>query len=110
MPSLSCGMHAGLIKAIYNDVNLPGHRSFFFYNTALNMKNEKYFSSAAVSKAGDNSNILLPPRLLINTLILVNFKVFLVNFRVLINNLTTFINSRTNVAISSQYTLNKTQF
>ena len=32
-----------LIKAIYNDVNLPGHRSFFFYNTALNMKNEKYF-------------------------------------------------------------------
>ncbi len=42
-----------LIKAIYNDINLPGHRSFFFYNTALNMKNEKYFCFSFVRNPFD---------------------------------------------------------
>lgn len=42
-----------LIKAIYDDVNLEGHRSFFFYNIALNMKSEKYFCFSFVRNPFD---------------------------------------------------------
>ena len=42
-----------LVKAIYGDVTLEGHRSFYFNSIALNIKNEKYFSFTFVRNPFD---------------------------------------------------------
>ncbi|MFT4645417.1 MAG: hypothetical protein ACI8ZX_001833 [Planctomycetota bacterium] len=42
-----------LVKAIYGNVTLEGHRSFYFNSIALNIKNEKYFSFAFVRNPFD---------------------------------------------------------
>jgi len=42
-----------LLKAIYGDVTLSGHRNFYFNRIALNIKNEKYFSFAFVRNPWD---------------------------------------------------------
>ena len=42
-----------LAKAIYGDVTLEGHRSFYFNSIALNIKNEVYFSFAFVRNPFD---------------------------------------------------------
>ena len=42
-----------LLKAIYGDVTLSGHRNFHFNRIALNIKNEKYFSFAFVRNPWD---------------------------------------------------------
>ena len=42
-----------LLKAIYGDVPLTAHRSFYFNRIALNIKNEEYFSFAFVRNPFD---------------------------------------------------------
>ena len=42
-----------LAKAIYGDVTFEGHRSFYFNNIALNIKNEVYFSFSFVRNPFD---------------------------------------------------------
>ena len=42
-----------LAKAIYGDVSLEGHRSFYFNSIALNTKSEKYFSFTFVRNPFD---------------------------------------------------------
>jgi chondroitin 4-sulfotransferase 11 len=42
-----------LAKAIYGDVTLEGHRSFYFNSIALNIKNEVYFSFSFVRNPFD---------------------------------------------------------
>jgi len=42
-----------LLKAIYGNVTLSGHRSFYFNSIALDIKNEKYFSFAFVRNPFD---------------------------------------------------------
>ena len=42
-----------LAKAIYGDITLEGHRSFYFNSIALNVKNEKYFSFTFVRNPWD---------------------------------------------------------
>jgi hypothetical protein len=42
-----------LVKAIYGDVTLEGHRSFYFNSIALNIKNEDYFSFSFVRNPFD---------------------------------------------------------
>tara|TARA_B100000795_G_scaffold242951_1_gene206515 strand:+ start:192 stop:863 length:672 start_codon:yes stop_codon:yes gene_type:complete len=42
-----------LANAIYGDVTLEGHRSFYFNSIALNVKNEKYFSFTFVRNPFD---------------------------------------------------------
>ena len=42
-----------LAKAIYGDVTLEGHRSFYFNSIALNIKNEDYFSFSFVRNPFD---------------------------------------------------------
>ena len=42
-----------LLKAIYGDVTLEGHRSFYFNSIALNIKGEKYFSFTFVRNPFD---------------------------------------------------------
>ena len=42
-----------LVKAIYGDVTLEGHRSFYFNSIALNIKNEVYFSFSFVRNPFD---------------------------------------------------------
>ena len=42
-----------LVKAIYGDVTLEGHRSFYFNSIALNTKNDKYFSFTFVRNPFD---------------------------------------------------------
>ena len=42
-----------LLKAIYGDVTLEGHRSFYFNSIALNIKNEEYFSFTFVRNPWD---------------------------------------------------------
>ncbi len=42
-----------LLKAVYGDVSLEGHRSFYFNRIALKIKNEEYFSFAFVRNPFD---------------------------------------------------------
>ena len=42
-----------LLKAIYGEVTLTGHRSFYFNSIILNIKNEEYFSFAFVRNPFD---------------------------------------------------------
>lgn len=42
-----------LVKAIYGEVTLSGHRSFYFNSIVLNTKNEKYFSFSFVRNPFD---------------------------------------------------------
>ena len=42
-----------LVKAIYGDVSLEGHRSFYFNSIALNTKSDKYFSFTFVRNPFD---------------------------------------------------------